>query len=175
LTLAGKRETLAKSFIRKLATSTNNLILCGFKSSGKTTLARTISIEKGLRFIDTDLLIDQHYVRENPALFRAQEKKVIAALQGVQNCVIATGGGVVLEPDNVKILKQLGSIIYLKVCKETLKQRLLQVPLPLILDPRDPEGSFEQMYLEREPLYSAIADQIVEYPTFLFKINLRQN
>lgn len=139
----------------------SNLILCGFKSSGKTTLARKISVEQGLRFIDTDLLIDHQYRRENPIPFREQEKKVIAALQGLKNCVIATGGGTILDQDNAKLLKKIGRIVYLKVSKEELKSRLLKTPLPLILNDKDPEGSFEEMYCLREPLYSAVADDVI--------------
>jgi shikimate kinase len=136
----------------------NNIILCGFKSAGKTTLGRKMAQELGWRFIDTDLLIPCQYSRERPAIFREYEKKVICSLTGLQRCVIATGGGAILDQENVTLLKKLGKVIYLFVPKETLKKRLLQGPLPLFLDPENQEISFEKMYEERERLYAAIAD-----------------
>ncbi len=142
----------------------SNIILCGFKSSGKSTLARQIAEKTGLHYIDTDHLIgsDYPYLQDNPAIFREQEKKVIAALEEFQNCVIATGGGAILDPANVAVLKKLGKIFYLKVEKEELKRRLLKDPLPAFLDQESPEASFEKMYQEREPLYLSIADVVLQ-------------
>lgn len=138
--------------------------MCGFKSSGKSTLARKIAARTGLHYIDTDHLIgsDYPYLQDNPVPFREQEKKVIAALQEFQHCVIATGGGAILDRDNVAVLKKLGKIFYLKVGKEELKQRLLKDPLPAILDRDNPEASFEKMYQERELLYASIADVVLQ-------------
>jgi shikimate kinase len=92
-------------------------------------------------------------------MFRHYEKLIIKALQGIQGHVIATGGGVILDEENRKILKKLGEVIYIQVAKEVLKERLKRSP-PLILDPQDFEGSFEKMYREREPLYTSLADRI---------------
>ena len=84
---------------------------------------------------------------------------MIGALLELHSCVIATGGGAVLDPDNVAVFKRLGKIIYLKVEKEVIKQRLLKKP-PAFLDQLDLEGSFEKMYAERMPLYEQIADEV---------------
>jgi shikimate kinase len=205
----------------------NNIILCGFKSSGKTTLGKKISEKTGLHFIDTDELVSKEVVAKLPALeksmilsqfvgaamrpgphgqahtqesrawrwgdkmaqkgdfagarsfataskncralylhsaeaFREIEKEVIAALADFQNCVIATGGGSILEPENVLILKKLGKIFFLRVPKEELKKRILVNPLPAFINPEDPEGSFEQMYQDRIGIYEAVADHIVD-------------
>ena len=82
----------------------------------------------GLHFIDTDELVSTNcralYLHSREA-FRDIEKEVIAALVDFQNCVIATGGGTILDRDNVAILKKLGKIYYLRVPKEELKKRML--------------------------------------------------
>lgn len=144
----------------------NNVILCGFKSCGKTTLAKKIAEKTGLHYIDTDELISKNnrkfYLEMGPEAFRDIEKKVIQALMGFQNCVIATGGGAVLDPENVILLKQLGRIFYLRVPKEELKRRLLQDTLPAFIDPNNPDESFEKMYQSRKDLYEQIADQIID-------------
>jgi shikimate kinase len=143
----------------------NNIILCGFKACGKSTLAKKSAEKTGLHYIDTDHLVSKNcralYLHSVEA-FRDIEKEVVAALQDFQNAVIATGGGTILDPDNVAILKKLGTLFYLRVPKEELKKRLLVDPLPAILDPADPEGSFEKMYHERAPLYESVADHIID-------------
>jgi len=63
----------------------------------------------------------------------------------------------VLSPDTVNALEKIGQLVYLKVGKETLKKRLLAGELPLFLDPKNPEASFEKMYAERKSIYEAIA------------------
>lgn len=140
----------------------NNIILIGFKSAGKTTLGKKIAERMNLHFIDTDDLIAKNnrefYLQFGPAAFREIEKEVIRALAEFQNTVIATGGGVILDPENIAILKKLGKLIYLQVEKEELKRRLFIEPLPAILDPENPEASFEKMYQERLRLYEQAAD-----------------
>lgn len=144
----------------------NNIILCGYKSCGKTTLGRKISEKTGLHYIDTDDLVSKNcrqlYLHSEEA-FREIEKEVIAALVDFQNSVIATGGGSVLAPENVAILKKLGKIFYLRVPKEVIKERLLSGKLPTFLDPNRPEESFEEMYESRKDLYEQIADHIIDH------------
>lgn len=143
----------------------NNIILIGFKSCGKTTLGKKISEKKGLHFIDTDELVSKNCRQlylQGPEAFRDIEKEVIKALVGFENCVIATGGGAILDPENVAILKKLGKIFYLRVPKEELRRRLLVEPLPAFLDPGHPEESFEKMYQDRKDLYEQVADEIID-------------
>jgi shikimate kinase len=82
----------------------SNIILCGYKSCGKTTLGKKISEKTGMHFIDTDDLVAKNcrqlYLHSVEA-FREIEKEVIAALADFQNSVIATGGGSILAPENV--------------------------------------------------------------------------
>ena len=142
-----------------------NLILCGFKNCGKTTLGRKLSSEKGYAFIDTDYLIEAHYDHKfnipeiydqyGEIEFRRIEKKVIHSLRNIKNTVIATGGGSVLDPENVAHLKKLGKLIYLKTDKEILKQRLNN-RIPKFLK------NFDAVYDERITLYEKIADEIWE-------------
>lgn len=145
----------------------NNIILCGFKSCGKSTLAKKISEKTGRHYIDTDELVSKNCPQlylQGPEAFRDIEKQVIAALVGFESCVIATGGGAILDPENVAILKKLGKIVYLRVPKEELKRRLLIEPLPAFLDPSHPEESFEKMYQARKDLYEQVADEIIDEP-----------
>ena len=153
----------------------NNIILCGYKSCGKTTLGKKISEKTGMHFIDTDDLVSKNcrqlYLHSAEA-FREIEKDVIAALIDFQNSVIATGGSSVLAPENVTLLKKLGKIFYLRVPKEIIKERLLSGQLPAFLDPNRPEESFEEMYASRKDLYEQIADHIIDHEDQIWSLCL---
>jgi shikimate kinase len=155
-----------------------NFIFFGFKSCGKTHMARYLASQLRRVHFDTDHLIEQHYAEEykeslscrsislkiGEAGFRALEKKIIYSLKTIpeiQNnaAILSVGGGAVLDPENRSQLSTLGQLIYLQISKEALKQRLLGNPegLPSFLDPQDPEGSFERMYRERKAIYESIS------------------
>lgn len=144
----------------------NNVVLVGFKRSGKTTHGKKIAEKLNCNFIDTDDLIAfdcrRFYQDIGADSFRLLEKKIIFSLGVVQRSVIATGGGSILDPDNVFALKKMGKVIYLQVPKDELKARLLKSPIPSFLDPQDLDGSFEKMYRHRSPIYKKIADIIVK-------------
>lgn len=155
-----------------------SLILCGYKACGKTTLGKRVAQRLGLQFIDLDDIIVTRYRAENGSStpqtcreiyalhgskkFRALEKAALRSLMPSCLLVLATGGGVVLDPDNVQNLKALGLLVYLKVRSEILFKRLSTGPVPATLDPSNLEASFFTSYAEREPIYSAVADVIVE-------------
>jgi shikimate kinase len=152
-----------------------NIILYGFKSSGKTTVGQLIAKQLNMHFIDVDRLIEKRYgekkcvnfgVREiyeteGDKYFRELEKDVIFSLNNVRNAVIATGGGSVLNSDNVVMLKQIGKLIYLKTARETTKIRL-QDSHPAFIDDKDFAGSFAAMYASREPIYISIANIVID-------------
>jgi len=143
----------------------NNLILIGFKNAGKTTLALKLAKRLKRTFVDTDDLIapncSDFYRQIGEVSFRLIEKKILYALSGIEGCVIATGGGVVLDADNTCMLRKMGRVIYVATPKEELEKRLLCKPYPAFFDLADPSGSFEKMYLEREKRYLQTADIVV--------------
>jgi shikimate kinase len=141
-----------------------NLILFGFKGCGKTTIGQQLAAQLHCTFIDTDHLIEKKGgkpVREIVLTFGFDrflklEQEAVASLKGVSGCVIAVGGGTVLNPENLNTLEKLGTLVYLQASKETLKRRMLRGELPTFLDPKDPEGSFEKMYAARKEFYEQI-------------------
>ncbi|MBS0620499.1 MAG: shikimate kinase [Verrucomicrobia bacterium] len=137
------------------------MILFGFPNAGKTTLGKKLAARWGLPFFDTDQLLERRFyplsVRSlykivGEEAFRKLEETVISELKGG---IIAVGGGTILYPKAASLLAKLGPLVYVKVGKETLKERTLR-DLPSYLDPNDPEGAFERMYQERLPQYEAI-------------------
>ncbi|MBP9841049.1 MAG: hypothetical protein KBC64_01330 [Simkaniaceae bacterium] len=142
-----------------------NLILFGFKNCGKTYFGKLIAEELKLSYIDTDALIEnlnempcsRLYKMVGAEPFRQMEREAIHSLQSVSHSVISLGGGAVLDEKNVSFLQKIGRLVYLKVDKEILKQRMLrQSELPAYIDPQARETSFEIMYTERLPIYEGI-------------------
>jgi shikimate kinase len=76
--------------------------------------------------------------------------------------VIAVGGSTPLDPENLFQLKRLGKLIYLTAPKSLIRKRQLTPPIPLYIDPNDPENSFEKMWSQRISKYERIKDYQVE-------------
>ncbi len=153
-----------------------NLILFGFKGSGKTHFGKLLSIEMHRPFIDTDDLASELFTKETGKKrnakqiseelgepgFRALETRTLELLQNVQNSIIALGGGAVLKPENVELLQKIGQLVFLKAAPGKIKERMFKGDLPSFLDKKDPEGSFWKMIQEREPIYRSIPARSVD-------------
>jgi len=142
-----------------------NIILFGFKGSGKTFFGERLAEKLKREFIDTDFLIEQRagtgcreiYQTQGEKHFRFLEKQAVASLRTVTHAVIAVGGGAVLDKENCSILSTLGVMIYVKADKKTLFSRMLQGGIPAFLDPHDVKGSFEKLYRTRKVQYEKIS------------------
>jgi len=137
--------------------------------AGKSTVGRRLAQALKLEFIDSDKEIEQRagagipwiFEKEGEAGFRAREKTVIAALSERTGTVLATGGGVVLDPANRLCLKQSGVVIYLNASvDEQLRRTRRSTDRPLLQTP-DPRGKLESLLQVRDPLYREVADLII--------------
>jgi shikimate kinase len=151
-----------------------NIVLIGYRASGKTDVGKRLSNLLNLPFYDTDDLIRERtgksvrqMVREGgwPA-FRTAEKAVIAGLSGLEGAVIALGGGAVTEPENVAILKEKGFFVWLEVDETAVIERMKgDVANEETRPPLGDGGMAEEvreMLAERTPLYRAHADLTVD-------------
>lgn len=144
-----------------------NVILCGLPKCGKTTFAKLLAERVVRPFIDTDDLLmkayllntgkslscRQIYLQEGEAFFRELEKQQIASLRGVNETIIALGGGSLDLLENREILLCLGRMIYLKTPLEIIAQRIDNHTLPLQLF---------SLANARIPLYEKAAHAIIE-------------
>lgn len=140
-----------------------NIILIGMPGSGKSTIGVVLAKIMGFRFIDSDLLIQEqerkllHEIITEQGLdgFNKIENQVNASIVANQS-VIATGGSVVYGEEAMKHLGSIGTIIYLQLSCESLKERLGD------LEERGVsirEGqTLEELYEERKPMYEKYAD-----------------
>jgi shikimate kinase len=114
----------------------SNIYLIGYRCTGKSTVGRKLAEHRGVGFYDTDELIaagEQKSIARIIAsqgwpYFRALEKKHLGQLSAKQDAVIATGGGIVLQPDNIACMQNSGKIIWLRARPRTIMDRLRQDP-----------------------------------------------
>ena len=131
-----------------------NLVLVGYRASGKTTVGRRLSAFLKKAFVDTDDLIEERQgipIGEIVKIhgwdyFRAIERKVISEISDHDDLIIAAGGGAVLEAENVKALKRNGFIIWLKADIQILLQRMAKDPRTVTGRPSlTGKGSLEEL------------------------------
>lgn len=145
----------------------NNITLIGMPGVGKSTLGVLLAKALGLRFLDTDLLIqsqEKKLLRELIAEhgidgFLAIEGQVCTDLQ-TQGAVIATGGSVVYEPRAMAHLKELGPVVYLKLDYPSLSRRLGSLKNRGVV--LRPGQTLKMLYDERIPLYERYADLTID-------------
>ena len=138
-----------------------SLYLVGMMGSGKTSTGRPLAERLGYGFVDADAVIEQAagcsipeiFDRDGEAGFRGLESQVLSAISQRHSLVVATGGGVVTQPENWGVLHS-GIVIWLDVVPDQLLQRLKadRTVRPL-LKTADPEAVLDQLLNERRPLY----------------------
>ena len=139
-----------------------SLYLVGMMGSGKTSTGRPLAERLGYGFVDADAVIEQAagcsipdiFDRDGEAGFRSLESQVLSAISQRHSLVVATGGGVVTQPENWGMLHS-GIVIWLDVMPDQLLQRLnADSTVRPLLQTADPEAALNALLNERRPLYA---------------------
>ena len=139
-----------------------SLYLVGMMGSGKTSTGRPLAERLGYGFVDADAVIEQAagcsipdiFDRDGEAGFRSMESQVLSAISQRHSLVVATGGGVVTQPENWGMLHS-GIVIWLDVVPDQLLQRLnADSTVRPLLQTADPEAALNALLNERRPLYA---------------------
>lgn len=151
-----------------------NVVLMGFRCTGKTTTGRALARILGLPFYDTDeevmrrrgLTIAEMVAQGGWAAFRAAEAEVVGELASRRGAVIALGGGAVLAEENVRRLKEGGIFVWLKASPAEIERRLARDEAtsssrPPLTGPAS-ASEVKTVLAEREPLYRRLADLVVD-------------
>jgi shikimate kinase len=151
-----------------------NIILIGYRGSGKTTVGRELARLLGRPFFDTDRMIFAKTGRTIPEIvetsgwqaFREVEKTVIAELSSLDDAVIAVGGGAVMNPDNVAMLGERGLFVWLRADARVLALRMGKEKNGTVQRPSlTGAGTLEEIedvLAKRLPVYGSVADVIVD-------------
>ena len=149
----------------------SNIILVGFMGTGKTTVGKMLENATGLPLIDMDQLIEQEagtsiseiFANEGEAHFRRLERAMTQNLATRSNHIISTGGGIVLNPDNLTDFARNGLVVCLTASPDTILNRVRNDKnRPLLAG--DKEQQIYDLLQQRQPLYDAIPFQVATDP-----------
>ncbi len=149
--------------------------------SGKTTVGRALARKLNKRFIDSDHEIEARtgasipviFEVEGEAAFRQREAEVIADLTALDDIVLATGGGAILNETSRAMLAERGTVIYLRASVSSILHRTSHDKNRPLLQGPDPRRRLEELSRHREPMYSAIANIVIDTgrPNVQFLVN----
>lgn len=152
----------------------DRVVLIGLRCSGKTTVGRAVAAKLGWDFVDADeelvaragRTIADIFASDGEAAFRALEKNTLADLCRRKDVVIATGGGAVLDPENVSIMREGALVAHLDAATDVLWRRMQTDPAtgeqrPALTD-LDGKAEMEAVARKRAPLYEAARHLVID-------------
>lgn len=146
-----------------------NIVLCGFMGSGKSVTGKLLAEKLGFEFVDMDEFIESQtgisvndiFKTQGESAFRKMETDAALQLGKKTSLVISSGGGTVLNPQNVNYLKANGILFLLDVTAYTVKSRLKNdASRPLLA--KDKENAIETLLNSRKSAYINAADYIID-------------
>jgi shikimate kinase len=139
-----------------------NIALTGFMAVGKSAVGRTLARKLGRRFVDLDKIIEKSegmkvkdiFSRKGESYFRRAEKQALAEVlfQGEQ--VIATGGGVVIDEENIRLLREKSFLVCLTAAPEVLLRRAGKSRQRPLLEGGDRSQRIDELLAQREKSYA---------------------
>lgn len=141
--------------------SIRNIALCGFMGTGKSSVGRLVAETLHFAFLDTDTVIEaragksisQIFDEQGEAAFREWEKRIVKELELRDRTVIATGGGLVMDPDNLARLKSHALVVCLWASPETIWSRVKNQSHRPLLNEADPLAKIRSLLAERASAY----------------------
>ena len=147
-----------------------NIALIGFRATGKSTVGKILARKLGRRFLDMDQRLTSEAGRDIAAWveqegwdsFRRAESALLEIISLQKDLVVATGGGVILDPQNRRVLRENFFTVWLKATPKTIYARLSSDPGSPLTRPSLSElpmkEEIEKVLCQREPFYSEVAD-----------------
>jgi shikimate kinase len=137
--------------------------------TGKTTIGRELAKKKKWQFVDLDELIQLKekrliadiFAKDKEPYFRRIEKQVLKSVAREKNIVFACGGGIVIDKENIRIMKNTGKIICLVASPEVILKRTSGYGHRPLLNTPDPKKQIELLLKLRAPYY-ALADETID-------------
>jgi shikimate kinase len=142
-----------------------SIVLIGMMGAGKSSVGRCLQRQTGLARLDTDEMlaaefgipIAEIFATHGEEKFRDAETSALRKLAPDRPAIVVTGGGIVLRPENVDLLKQLGTVVWLKADEATLFERASRRNDRPLLQKENPRKVYSELFGQREPLYAAAA------------------
>ena len=146
-----------------------NIYLVGFMATGKTCVGKELAAKKKMRFLDLDELIELKerrtisdiFTQYGEPGFRRIEKRILKEVAKEINFVVACGGGIVIDPENIKIMKENGVIVCLTAKPEVILKRASGATHRPLLNVCNPKEQIGHLLKLRAPFY-ARADHVID-------------
>ncbi|MGE3975976.1 MAG: shikimate kinase [Nitrospira sp.] len=148
-----------------------NVVLIGYRGTGKSTVGNIVAVRLGRMLLSTDAEIVKLVGQSIPEIvekngweyFRDLEAKVCQELAGRTGVVVDTGGGAILRPRNVEVLKETGRLFWLTASLSTIAERIGQdSQRPSLTGTKSFLDEIQDVLRERTPKYQAAADYVIE-------------
>jgi shikimate kinase len=151
-----------------------NLVLIGYRATGKTTLARLLAERLQWSWIDADVEIERRagksiarmFAEDGESAFRDLEAQVIADLCAQEQLVLAAGGGAPLRPESRQAMRGGGTVIWLQARPETILRRMSADATTLARRPsltdKNPLDEILHLLQRREPIYRESAHLAID-------------
>ena len=149
-----------------------NIILIGFMACGKSSVGKRLSQALNMEFLDTDELIENKagttisdiFATQGEAAFRVMETECLKELleRNGETFVLSVGGGLPIREENRRLLKQIGTVVYLKVSPDTVFIRVRNDKTRPLLQTPNPRGRIMDLMSARKQFYEDAADIIIE-------------
>jgi len=138
-----------------------NLYLVGFMGTGKSTVGRAVAHKLGFNVLDSDHEIERQrgksipeiFAGEGEPAFRVMEREFIEGGHPAERTVVACGGGLVVQPGMLELLKTKGVVVCLHASLETILARTSRHQHRPLLVAENPEERIRTLYAAREPIY----------------------
>jgi shikimate kinase len=138
-----------------------NIALIGFMGTGKTSVGRLVAEQLRFEYLDTDEMIQAQTGRsisdifktDGEPAFRTLEQMVVEELAGRAKTVIATGGGLPVNPKNLASLKTHALVVSLWSSPEKIWERVRHQSHRPLLHDQNPQGKIRELLAAREPFY----------------------
>ncbi|MDD6797521.1 MAG: shikimate kinase [Clostridia bacterium] len=154
-------------------TDKGNIVLIGFMGAGKTTIGQWISQNLNMQYVDTDdyienaegMIINDIFADRGEEYFRDLETKALEDLCGkLDGAVVSAGGGMPVREKNRQLMKQLGTVVYLRAPEDELARRLEGDTKRPMLANTDLRSRIHELMEKREEYYLDAADLIIDTP-----------
>jgi shikimate kinase len=147
-----------------------NIVLIGYRGTGKSTVGKLLAMRLGRQFVSTDEEIVKRAKRTIPEIvaqegweyFRDLESEICRELAGRDQLVIDTGGGAILRIQNVEALKKNGTLFWLTASVETIAKRIgRDNQRPSLTGSKSFVDEIQDVLRERTPKYQAASDHVI--------------
>lgn len=149
--------------------NSGNIFLIGFMGCGKSTVAKELHRNYGMRLIEMDealarqegMSIADIFREKGEPYFRKIETELLENMQKISGTVVSCGGGAAMRQENVDCMRRSGKIVLLTAEPETILQRVKNSDSRPLLRGRKNEAAIRELLEERRPAYEKAADVVI--------------